>query len=235
MITNLFSVFDPRASILSSSWLIVPLIITAIPLSLWKINPVNKKIIKKIIRTFQKEVRFTLKKREKGTEQTILLIFVAILLINFLALYPEVFSLTSHLAITLPISLISWMAIVIFGWLKNTNHMLAHLVPQGTPVALISFIVLIEITRNLIRPVTLCVRLTANLIAGHLLISLLGNSLMSVRILTASIRIISPLILTILESAVAIIQAYVFITLITLYITEVKYDKKIQSLSLSRH
>jgi F-type H+-transporting ATPase subunit a len=105
--------------------------------------------------------------------------------------------------------------------------MLAHLVPQGTPAALMAFIVVIEITRNLIRPITLCVRLTANLIAGHLLISLLGNSLMTVRKYAAITGRVVPLVLTILESAVACIQAYVFITLITLYATEVKYDKKI--------
>jgi F-type H+-transporting ATPase subunit a len=99
---------------------------------------------------------------------------------------------------------------------------LAHLVPQGTPAALIIFIVMIELTRNIIRPITLCVRLTANLIAGHLLISLLGNALVSIRTPTNILAMPIPLILTILESAVACIQAYVFITLITLYTTEVK-------------
>jgi len=54
--------------------------------------------------------------------------------------------------------------------------MLAHLVPMGTPSVLIPLIVIIEITRNLIRPIALAVRLTANLIAGHLLIALLGNT-----------------------------------------------------------
>lgn len=227
MITNLFSVFDPRSSIFSRNWIISIIILSFISISVWKIRTPHSKKIKKILVTFFKEVTFTLKRREKGTPSIIILIFLAILMINFLALYPQVFSITSHLVITLPLSLISWLAIVIFGWMKNTNHILAHLVPQGTPVALISFIVLIEITRNLIRPITLCVRLTANLIAGHLLISLLGNSLISVSSYIAFFRRIAPLTLTILESAVACIQAYVFITLTTLYITEVKYDKKI--------
>jgi F-type H+-transporting ATPase subunit a len=66
------------------------------------------------------------------------------------------------------------------------------------------------------------VRLTANLIAGHLLMSLLGNALTSLPISTGIFALPVPLILTILESAVACIQAYVFITLITLYTTEVK-------------
>ena len=85
-----------------------------------------------------------------------------------------------------------------------------------------SFIVLIELVRNIIRPITLCVRLTANLIAGHLLITLLGNSLISISSKISFLSVVAPLTLTVLESAVACIQAYVFITLITLYITEVK-------------
>jgi F-type H+-transporting ATPase subunit a len=82
--------------------------------------------------------------------------------------------------------------------------------------------VIIELTRNIIRPITLCVRLTANLIAGHLLITLLGNALISLSFYSFMISLFVPLLLTILESAVAFIQAYVFITLVTLYTTEVK-------------
>jgi F-type H+-transporting ATPase subunit a len=100
--------------------------------------------------------------------------------------------------------------------------MLSHLVPQGTPGLLIIFIVLIEIVSNIIRPITLCVRLTANLIAGHLLMSLLGNAISSMPVTGVILAIPVPITLTVLESAVACIQAYVFITLITLYTTEVK-------------
>jgi F-type H+-transporting ATPase subunit a len=148
--------------------------------------------------------------------------FTVIIFINLLALYPQIFSPTSHLTITLPLSMVFWLSLILFGWMKNTNHILSHLLPQGTPPALIMFIVVIELIRNIIRPVTLCVRLTANLIAGHLLMSLLGNALIHIKITSAIIYIPIPIILTILESAVACIQAYVFITLITLYTTEIK-------------
>jgi len=100
--------------------------------------------------------------------------------------------------------------------------MLTHLVPQGTPTALISFIVIIEIIRSMIRPITLCVRLTANLIAGHLLLTLLRNSLISIRVIYSLTILIIPAVLTTLETAVACIQAYVFITLVTIYTTETK-------------
>lgn len=141
---------------------------------------------------------------------------------KFYALYPQTFSLTSHLTVTIPISITIWITIVLIGWIKNTKQILTHLVPQGTPYVLISFIVIIELVRNLIRPITLCVRLTANLIAGHLLITLLGNSIISISPELITLTEIAPLALTILETAVSCIQAYVFITLITLYVTEVK-------------
>jgi F-type H+-transporting ATPase subunit a len=175
-----------------------------------------------ITNKFKREIAYSLGKPTKGIEAILILIFITILLLNLTALYPQNFSTTAHLPITLPLSLTVWLTIITFGWTKNTNHMLSHLLPQGTPVALINFIVIIELVRNLIRPITLCVRLTANLIAGHLLISLLGNAIMSLQISYVLISILAPLVLTILEGAVACIQAYVFITLITLYTTEIK-------------
>jgi len=94
------------------------------------------------------------------------------------------------------------------------------LVPQGTPSFLINFIVLIELTRTIIRPITLCVRLTANIVAGHLLITLLNNFLIQRRIPAFFFIRATPFILTVLERAVAFIQAYVFVTLVTLYANE---------------
>jgi F-type H+-transporting ATPase subunit a len=94
-------------------------------------------------------------------------------------------------------------------------------VPQGTPNVLIPFIVLIETIRNIIRPGTLAVRLTANIIAGHLLLTLIGNTGNSLSSIILSLLILSQVALLILESAVAIIQSYVFAVLRTLYSREV--------------
>jgi len=99
--------------------------------------------------------------------------------------------------------------------------MFAHLVPQRTPGVLIPFIVLIESVRNIIRPGTLAVRLTANIIAGHLLITLLGNQTSSRSGFILSLLINVQIILIVLELAVSIIQAYVFTVLITLYAREI--------------
>lgn len=93
--------------------------------------------------------------------------------------------------------------------------------PVGTPSYLIPFIVLIEIIRRVIRPLTLSVRLAANIIAGHLLITLLSGGASSVSWLILRIILISLVILRILETAVAIIQGHIFSILRSLYLREV--------------
>jgi F-type H+-transporting ATPase subunit a len=99
--------------------------------------------------------------------------------------------------------------------------MFAHLVPQGTPGVLIPFMVCIETIRNVIRPGTLAVRLSANIIAGHLLITLMGNTGPGMSSVIVSLLVVGQLCLLVLESAVSIIQGYVFSVLRTLYSREV--------------
>ena len=99
--------------------------------------------------------------------------------------------------------------------------MFAHLVPLGTPGILIPFIVLIETISNTIRPATLAVRLTANMIAGHLLLVLLGNQGVCTSYPLVGVVVFVQFLLLTLEGAVALIQAYVFAVLVTLYAGEV--------------
>lgn len=101
--------------------------------------------------------------------------------------------------------------------------MLAHSVPLGTPGVLIPFMVLIETIRNIIRPGTLAVRLAANIIAGHLLLVLLGNQGPAASSVVLLVLVSSQILLLILERAVAVIQSYVFAVLSTLYSSEVCY------------
>ena len=107
------------------------------------------------------------------------------------------------------------------GCLKTPNAILAHLVPLGTPPALMPFMVLIELVRRIIRPLTLAVRLAANIVAGHLLLTLLGNQAPN-RALAVILAVLGSLfLLATLETAVVMIQAYVFSVLRTLYFNEV--------------
>merc|ERR1712108_69642 len=99
------------------------------------------------------------------------------------------------------------------------NRLLAHLVPLGTPSFLIPIIVIIETVRNIIRPITLSIRLAA-IVAGHLLLTLLGSQGPNVTIIIIIILIIRLILLLILEVAVACIQSYVFTILSSLYLNE---------------
>jgi F-type H+-transporting ATPase subunit a len=133
---------------------------------------------------------------------------------------PYVFTTTAHLVVSLRIASTIWISIILYGWINKTNKILIHIVPIGTPTILIPFIVLIELISNIIRPISLAVRLTANIIAGHLLIRLLGNNLIS-NFPLLLITIWLFLILIVFELAVAFIQSYVFTTLSNLYYREV--------------
>ena len=115
--------------------------------------------------------------------------------------------------------MVRWIRFILYFIIFDTRRFLAHLVPLGTPYILIPFIVLIELTRNIIRPLTLSVRLAANLVAGHLLITLVSTPISSSN--NGFIIIITGLLLLlILERAVAFIQAYVFRILRSLYLRE---------------
>uniref|UniRef100_A0A8D2EZP6 ATP synthase F(0) complex subunit a n=1 Tax=Theropithecus gelada TaxID=9565 RepID=A0A8D2EZP6_THEGE len=103
----------------------------------------------------------------------------------------------------------------------KTKNSLAHLLPQGTPTPLIPILVIIETISLLIQPVALAVRLTANIIAGHLLIHLIGSAVLVLSTISFSAVLLTSILLTlltILEIAVAVIQAYVFTLLVSLYL-----------------
>lgn len=110
---------------------------------------------------------------------------------------------------------------MILGFRHKLKSSLAHFLPQGTPISLIPILIIIETISLFIQPIALAVRLTANITAGHLLIHLIGRAtlvLISISPSTASITFIILALLTILEFAVALIQAYVFTLLVSLYL-----------------
>lgn len=223
MITNLFSTFDPTTRTnFSLNWLRVTLGIIFLPSIFWLIpSRINLAWIK-ITTILHNEFKILLKiNKIKGRTLIFIALFSLILFNNFLSLFPYIFSRTRHLTLTLTLALPLWLRFIIYGWINNTIHILAHLVPQGTPPILIPFIVCIETIRNIIRPGTLAIRLTANIIAGHLLLTLLGNTGPSIRLIILNLLVVTQILLLILESAVAVIQSYVFSILSTLYSREV--------------
>lgn len=224
MITNLFSIFDPSTNIfnLSLNWLRTFVGLLMIPSIYWLMPSRYHVIWNNILLTLHQEFKTLLgTSGHNGRTFIFISLFSLIMFNNFLGLFPYIFTRTSHLTFTLTLALPLWLSFMLYGWINHTQHIFAHLVPQGTPSILMPFIVCIETIRNLIRPITLAVRLAANIIAGHLLLTLLGNTGPSIIYSILSLLIISQIALLILESAVAIIQSYVFAVLRTLYSREV--------------
>nr|AVN68288.1 ATP synthase F0 subunit 6 [Galiblatta cribrosa] len=225
MMTNLFSVFDPTTSIynISLNWISTLIGLILIPNSVWLIPSRHSLLWNNILLMLHKEFKTLIgfKSINKGSTFIFISLFSIIMFNNFLGLFPYIFTSSSHMIMTLSLALPLWLSFMIFGWINNTQYMFAHLVPQGTPAMLMPFMVCIETISNMIRPGTLAVRLAANMIAGHLLLTLLGNTGSNLTITLLSILILIQIVLLMLESAVAIIQSYVFAVLSTLYSSEV--------------
>lgn len=149
-------------------------------------------------------------------------VFIIILSVNVLGLFPYAFTSTRHISLTYRLGFPLWMSVKILGFYLAFKSRLSHLVPQGTPRALIPLMVWIETIRLFAQPIALGLRLAANLTAGHLLIFLLSTAiwiLASKPLISVPIFIIFVL-LFVLEIGVACIQAYVFTALVHFYLQQ---------------
>nr|YP_010411290.1 ATP synthase F0 subunit 6 [Megalocaria dilatata]URN72800.1 ATP synthase F0 subunit 6 [Megalocaria dilatata] len=217
MMANLFSSFNPSSMFfLSLNWMSTYISIFFVPSLFWLIPNRFNFFIQKIILSLHLEFKILTK---KNNTLMFIALFFFIMVNNMMGLFPYIFTSSSHLVFSLSLALPLWLSFMIYGWFKNTYHMFAHLMPQGTPPILMPFMVCIETISNIIRPGTLAIRLSANMIAGHLLMTLLGNTGPKVDMLIMLVILIQ-LLLIILELAVAIIQSYVFTILSTLYSSE---------------
>lgn len=225
---NLFSIFDPKVLWLnlSMNWRSTLILLVWSPSVYWISKPWIVFLWSKLLILLAREFKLNFYPvRTPGHTHWALSLFLIILLNNIGGITPYTFTASSHLTFSVSLALVSWLGYIAFRLVIDCGGILAHLVPVGTPYALIPFIVLIELVRNIIRPLTLSVRLAANLVAGHLLITLISTpaSIVSWGIL---VFLISGLVtLIILERAVAFIQAYVFRILRTLYLREVNATK----------
>lgn len=140
-----------------------------------------------------------------------------ILWLNLMGLVPYVFRLTRHLAINLRLALPIWLLLVIISTTFNLNNYLSHFQPIGSPAPLNPFLCIIELIRNLVRPITLAVRLAANLRTGHIIFALLGRAFTRSSFITSAFLLTTGFFYTFFEGAVCIIQTYIFTLLPTLY------------------
>nr|QNH68286.1 ATP synthase F0 subunit 6 [Konosirus punctatus] len=224
----MLSFFD---QFMSPTHLGVPLIALAIALP-WALYPtptsrwLNNRVLTLqgwFINRFTQQLLLPL--NQGGHKWAVLLtsLMVFLFTINMLGLLPYTFTPTTQLSLNMGLAVPLWLATVIIGMRNQPTAALGHLLPEGTPVPLIPVLIIIETISLFIRPLALGVRLTANLTAGHLLIQLIATAafvlmpmMPTVAILTATVLFL----LTLLEVAVAMIQAYVFVLLLSLYLQE---------------
>nr|WDE78259.1 ATP synthase subunit 6 [Empidonax flaviventris] len=216
---------------MSPSLLGIPLILISLlfPTLLYP-SPNNRWITNRVstlqlwfIQLTTKQLMTPLNKKGHKWALILLSLMIFLLTINLLGLLPYTFTPTTQLSMNLALAFPLWLATLLTGLRNQPSTTLGHLLPEGTPTPLIPALILIETTSLLIRPLALGVRLTANLTAGHLLIQLISTAttvLLSIMPAVSLLTTTILLLLTILEVAVAMIQAYVFVLLLSLYLQE---------------
>ncbi len=152
-------------------------------------------------------------------------LFIFVLIANYIGLIPGGFTVTSHIIVTLFFAMVVIMTVIIYGFMKHGTHFLGLFVPSGVPGALLPFISMIEIISFLSRPVSLSMRLFANMLAGHIALKVFAGFI--IMLLGAGwAGILSPLpmlmivALTALEFLVAGLQAFVFAILTCIYLND---------------
>jgi F-type H+-transporting ATPase subunit a len=146
-------------------------------------------------------------------------LFVFILFGNVLGLLPYGFTFTSHIVVTFALAIVIFIGVTILGFARHGLHFFSFFVPPGVPWAMWFLLVPIEIISYLSRPISLSVRLFANMLAGHTLLKVIGGFVAALGIFG-----IAPLALLValtgLELVIAFLQAYVFAILTCLYIND---------------
>ena len=148
-------------------------------------------------------------------------LFSFILLCNLLGLTPYSFTATSQIAVTLTLALIEFLTITIFAIYRNgLLGFIKMFLPSGVPMWMAPVIFIIELFSFLIRPVTLSVRLFANMVAGHVLLKVVAGFIISLGVIFGTLPFAFSVIMTGFELFVACLQAYIFAILVCAYLSE---------------
>ena len=147
-------------------------------------------------------------------------LFMFVLFCNMVGMLPYSFTVTSHIIVTFILAAFVFLGVTVIGFIKHGFKYLELFVPKGVPVVLLPLIVVIEIISYLSRPVSLSVRLFANMMAGHTMIKVFGGFVISLGIVGGWLPLSFSVALTGLEILVAFLQAYVFAILTCIYLND---------------
>lgn len=153
-------------------------------------------------------------------------LFMFVLVANLFGMFPYFFTVTSHIIVTFALAMLVILTVIIYGFMKNGIGFLKLFVPSGVPGALIPLVTLIEVISFLSRPVSLSVRLFANMLAGHITLKVFSGFVVSlsafgaIGVAGAILPLAMTVALTALEFLVAFLQAYVFAVLTCMYLND---------------
>ena len=153
-------------------------------------------------------------------------LFMFVLVANMFGMVPFFFTVTSHIIVTFALALLVFLVVVIYGFWKNGLGFLRLFVPSGVPIYILPLVAIIEVISFLSRPISLSVRLFANILAGHITLKVFAGFVVSMGGLgfLGWLGALLPLTLTVgitaLEFLVAALQAYVFALLTSMYIND---------------
>nr|YP_010936460.1 ATP synthase F0 subunit 6 [Morula spinosa]WKW54913.1 ATP synthase F0 subunit 6 [Morula spinosa] len=228
MLVDIFSSFDDNNQVFMSlyilMWLFSLLTIVLFSSSYWVSFPRWTSITMIFKDTGSSQVFRSFGMNMGGFINIITGLFMFLIVMNLSGLIPYVFSVTSHLAVSLSLGMPLWLSLIVSAIFFNPSSVVAGLLPMGAPAPLNPFLVIIETVSIMVRPITLSVRLTANMSAGHIVLTLIGNYLTASFFLSSVFSMILLLsiqvLYTIFEFGISLIQAYIFCLLITLYSDE---------------
>jgi len=186
-----------------------------------KIIPSKMQLISEMLYNFiAKMISDTAGKKAKPYFPFIFSLFVFILFCNMVGMLPYSFTVTSHIIVTLTFALFIFIGVTILGFFIHGFKYLRIFVPQGVPLILLPIITVIEIISYLSRPVSLSVRLFANMMAGHTMLKVFGGFVISLGLVGGWLPLSFSVALTGLEILVAFLQAYVFAILTCIYLND---------------
>ncbi|AZO31665.1 MULTISPECIES: F0F1 ATP synthase subunit A [Mesorhizobium] len=153
-------------------------------------------------------------------------LFMFVLVANLIGLFPYFFTVTSHIIVTFTLAILVIGTVLVYGFAKHGLGFLKLFVPHGVPGYLLPLVVAIEIISFVSRPVSLSVRLFANMLAGHITLKVFSGFVVSLSALGAVgvagsvLPLAMAVALTALELLVAFLQAYVFAVLTCMYLND---------------
>jgi F-type H+-transporting ATPase subunit a len=146
--------------------------------------------------------------------------FMFIMTCNLLGMLPYSFTATSHIIVTFTLAIIIFLLVTIVGFAKHGLHFLSLFKPDGTPAWLAPLLIVIELFTFLTRPISLSLRLAANMIAGHVMLKVMAGFVITLMVVLKPLPIPLIVILIGFEIFVAILQAYIFTILSCVYLND---------------